>query len=430
MLNLANGVALPMTVLSSNPDDRSSLDNLAAENKQLRESLAMAQSERENLEALITIVTEHSTVLENSLNQQKREMASYIEQVKIVTSAAAAVQRNAFTSEQLDSVTDRADELGNLAKVFTETVLAVKAHEETLIKTNQHLEQLLQAYSRFVPQELLHFLQKESVIELQLGDHVSKEMAILFSDIRGFTSLAETMTPQENFNFINTYLGYVSPEIANYNGLIMKYMGDGIMAIFPNGVDDALQASIAQAQRLRDYNQHRRAAGHIPLSVGMGIHVGRMMVGIVGESHRMQGDALSDNVNLTARLEGLTKYYGVQLLISEDVLHKLTDCDRYPTRLIDRAIVKGRQTPITVYEVLDAEEDTIRANKLRTLPEYLEALNFYQAGQLTKAQACFERVCRANPTDKTVQLYLERLQLLQRQGLPDDWQGIWEFTQK
>ncbi|MEM9265253.1 MAG: adenylate/guanylate cyclase domain-containing protein [Cyanobacteria bacterium P01_F01_bin.13] len=418
-----------MNALSPNPDD-CSFDDLVAENKRLQESLALAQSERDNLETIVNIVTEHSTVLENSLNQQKREMAGYIEQVKIVTSAAAAVQSNVFTSEHLASVADRSDELGNLAQVFTETVLAVKAHEETLVKTNQHLEQLLQAYSRFVPQELLHFLQKESVIDLRLGDHVSKEMAILFSDIRGFTTLAESMTPQENFNFINTYLGYVSPEIANHNGLIMKYMGDGIMAIFPDGVDDALRASIAQAKRLRDYNRNRRANGCTPLNVGMGIHVGRMMVGIVGESHRMQGDALSDNVNLTARLEGLTKYYGVQLLISEDVLHKLTDCDRYPTRLIDRAIVKGRHTPITVYEVLDAEDDTIRANKLKTLPEYLEALDFYQQGQLIKAQICFERVSRANPTDKTVQLYLERLQQLQREGLPSNWQGIWEFTQK
>ncbi|MFG6094729.1 adenylate/guanylate cyclase domain-containing protein [Leptolyngbyaceae cyanobacterium CCMR0082] len=423
-----------MNVLSSNSDDHAldgqSLQQLAAENKRLRDLLALVQSERDSLEALANIVTEHSTVLENSLNQQKREMLGYIDQVKIVTSAAAAVQQNVFTSQHLEKIAQRDDELGNLAKVFTETVLAVKHHEQTLVETNQHLEQLLQAYSRFVPQELLHFLQKESVIDLQLGDHVSKEMAILFSDIRGFTTLAETMTPQENFNFINTYLGYVSPEIANHNGLIMKYMGDGLMAVFPDGVDDALQACIAQAQRLRDYNQHRRAHGHIPLSVGMGIHVGRMMVGIVGESHRMQGDALSDNVNLTARLEGLTKYYGVQLLVSEDVLRKLTDCDRYPVRLIDRAIVKGRHTPITVYEVLDAEEKTLRAHKLKTLPQYLEALNFYQQGQLTKAQACFEQVCQANPTDKTVQLYLERLQLLQKQGLPDDWQGIWEFTQK
>ncbi len=418
-----------MNALSSNSDDPS-LDQLAAENKQLRESLALVQSERDNLEALMNIVTEHSTVLENSLNQQKWEMAGYIEQVKIVTSAAAAVQQDIFTSEHLASVAARSDELGNLAKVFTETVLAVKKHERTLVQTNQHLEQLLQAYSRFVPRELLNFLQKESVIDLQLGDHVSKEMAVLFSDIRGFTTMAETMTPQENFNFINTYLGYVSPEIANHNGLIMKYMGDGLMAVFPNGVDDALQACIAQAEQLRDYNQQRRANGYGALSVGMGIHVGQMMVGIVGESHRMQGDALSDNVNLAARLEGLTKYYGVQLLVSEDVLQKLTDCDRYPVRLIDRAIVKGRHTPITVYEVLDAEEDTMRANKLKTLPKYLEALALYQQGELTKAQTCFERVCAANPTDKTVQLYLERLQLLQKQGLPDDWQGIWEFTRK
>ncbi|MBE9065995.1 adenylate/guanylate cyclase domain-containing response regulator [Leptolyngbya cf. ectocarpi LEGE 11479] len=423
-----------MNALSSTSDDRLpgdlSPDELAAENKRLRQALALAQNECDNLETLVNIVTEHSTVLENSLNQQKRDMTEYIEQVKIVTEAAVAVQRDAFTPKHLADVARRSDELGNLAQVFTKTVLAVKAHEQTLVENNHHLEQLLQAYSRFVPQELLQFLQKESVIDLQLGDHVSKEMAILFADLRGFTTMAEAMTPQENFNFINTFLGYISPEIARHNGLVMKYMGDGIMAVFPDGVDDALRASIAQAQRLRDYNQRRQTKGYAPLSVGTGIHVGRMMVGIVGENHRMQGDALSDNVNLTARLEGLTKYYGVQLLISEDVLQKLTGCDRYSVRLIDRVIVKGRHTPITVYEVLDAEEDTARANKLKTLPIYLKALDFYQQGDLTEAQDWFQRVLQADPNDKTVQLYLERLQLLQRQGLPDNWQGIWEFTQK
>ncbi|MEM7065869.1 MAG: adenylate/guanylate cyclase domain-containing protein [Cyanobacteria bacterium P01_B01_bin.77] len=423
-----------MNALSSTSDDRRpgdlSADELAAENKRLHQALALAQSECDNLETLVNIVTEHSTVLENSLNQQKRDMTEYIEQVKIVTKAAVAVQRDAFTPEHLADVARRSDELGNLAQVFTKTVLAVKDHEQTLVENNRHLEQLLQAYSRFVPQELLQFLQKESVIDLQLGDHVSKEMAILFADLRGFTTMAETMTPQENFNFINTFLGYISPEIARHNGLVMKYMGDGIMAVFPDGVDDALHASIAQAQRLRDYNQRRQIKGYAPLSVGTGIHVGRMMVGIVGENHRMQGDALSDNVNLTARLEGLTKYYGVQLLISEDVLQKLTDCDLYSVRLIDRVIVKGRHTPITVYEVLDAEEEKARANKLKTLPVYLKALDFYQQGHLIEAQEWFQRVLQADPNDKTVQLYLERLQLLQRQGLPNDWQGIWEFTQK
>lgn len=418
-----------MNALSLNYEDLSP-DELAAENQRLRQQLAAAKGERDSLEMLINTVTEHSTVLENSLNEQKREMASYIQQVKIVTAAATAVQQDTFCADRLSTVAQRTDALGTLARVFTQAVLAVKAHEQTLVQTNQHLEQLLQAYSRFVPQELLHFLQKESVIDLQLGDHVSKEMAILFSDLRGFTTMAETMSPQENFAFINTFLGHLSPEIAKHNGLIMKYMGDGIMAVFPDGVDDALRASIAQAQRLRDYNQQRLAEGSQPISVGTGIHVGPMMVGIVGESHRMQGDALSDNVNLTARLEGLTKYYGVQLLISEDVLQKLTDCDRYSVRLIDRAIVKGRHTPITVYEVLDAEEETARLAKVDTLPHYLEALDLYQQGQLVQAQACFTHVLNQNPNDKTVRLYLERLQLLQREGLPKNWRGVWEFKQK
>jgi class 3 adenylate cyclase len=276
----------------------------------------------------------------------------------------------------------------------------------------------------------MRFLRKESITDVQLGDHVSKIMAVMFSDIRSFTTLSEGMTPQDNFNFVNAYLKRVSPEIRNHYGLIVKFLGDGMMAVFPDGADDAVAAGVAKHKRVQEYNEHREQKGYFPLNVGIGIHVGHMMLGMVGEESRMQGDAFSDNVNLTARLEGLTKFYGVSLLISEQTLQHLSNPEKYQIRFLDRAIVKGRNEPIAVYEVLDAEVETTRLLKLQTQPDFEQGLDFYRSCDLTAAKVSFEKVLAVNSLDKTAQLYLERVQILLERGIPENWNGVWAFSEK
>lgn len=403
---------------------------LANELDDLRQSVKELKLKNYDLEALIEIITEHSTSLENELKEKNQRMADYIDNVQTITEAAITVQNDTFTADSLTSVANRSDELGNLARVFAETVQSVKCHEQKLIESNEHLSALLKAYSRFVPHEYLTFLKQDSVINIQLGDHVSKEMAVMFSDIRSFTTLSEKMTPQENFDFVNAYLRQVSPEIRNHNGFIVKYLGDGMMAVFPDTVDDAIKAGIAKAKRVQEYNLRRQSSGYQPIQVGIGIHVGHMMVGMVGEANRIQGDAFSDNVNLTARLEGLTKYYGASLLISEDVLLKLEHPEKYSMRCLDCIIVKGRQEPITIYEILDADLEASRLLKLQTLSQYQQARQFYQQGNLSQAQEGFEQISKRHPTDKTAQFYLDRIQTLRESGVPDQWNGIWAFTKK
>ncbi|MEG4056848.1 MULTISPECIES: adenylate/guanylate cyclase domain-containing protein [unclassified Microcoleus] len=391
--------------------------------QELREKLEEVEDEKNSYETLVEIITEHSTDLENQIRHKNREMQTYIEQVKKVIDAAIAVKNNSFQPQILSDVAARSDALGELAQVFAHMVQTVKARE-------QELEKLLQAYGRFVPDEFLQFLGKQSMVDFQLGDHVSKEMAIMFSDMRSFTTMAEQMTPQENFDFINNYLQQISPEIRKHNGFIVKYIGDGVMAVFPDGVDDAIQAGIVKLEQLQKYNQSRKINGDLPLKIGIGIHVGDTMVGIIGDANRMQADALSDHVNLTARLEGLTKYYGVSLLISGDVVQRLSQPEKYHIRFLDRAIVKGRQEAITVCEVLDVEVEPVRSLKIQTLPIFEEGLQEYCQGNFAKAIACFEQIVALNPDDKPSQLYLKRIQLLLENSLPANWNGVWKFTQK
>ncbi|NEP07808.1 MAG: adenylate/guanylate cyclase domain-containing protein, partial [Okeania sp. SIO4D6] len=243
-------------------------------------------------------------------------------------------------------------------------------------------------------------------------------------------SISEKMTSQETFAFVNGYLQQVCPEIRAYNGLIIKFMGDGIMAVFPEGADDAIQSAISQLKTLQKYNQTLKAMGLLPMKIGIGIHWGHMMVGIIGEETRMSGDALSHNVNLTSRLEGLTKYYGVSLLISESAFKSLKYPQKYQIRFLDRASVKGRDEPINVYEVLDGEVDYVRELKLRTQADFELAVEYYRLGDLVGAKNYFEKVLAVNSSDQTSQLYLERIEELTATGVPKNWDGAWAFTQK
>ncbi|MEK0191058.1 MAG: adenylate/guanylate cyclase domain-containing protein [Oscillatoriales cyanobacterium] len=398
-------------------------EELKTQLQHLMEKLEEVEDEKNSYETLVEIITEHSTDLENQIRHNNREMQTYIEQVKKVIDAAIAVKNNCFEPQILSDVAARSDTLGELAQVFSHMVQTVKARE-------QELEKLLQAYGRFVPDEFLQFLGKQSIVDFQLGDHVSKEMAIMFSDIRSFTTMAEQMTAQQNFNFINSYLQRISPGIRNHNGFIVKYMGDGVMAVFPEGVDDAIQAGIVKLEELQKYNQSRKINGEIPVNIGIGIHVGDTMVGIIGEANRMQADALSDPVNITARLEGLTKYYGVSLLISGDVVQRLSQPSKYHIRFLDRAIVKGRQEAITVCEVLDVEVEPVRSLKILTLPIFEDGLEQYCQGNFANAKVCFEKIVALNPDDKPSQIYLERIQALLENSIPANWNGVWKFTQK
>lgn len=388
---------------------------------------------------LIARIRYHSSAYTNLLKRQEAEallrdenlrQALYIQQVDKLTYAANAFEQDTFQPESLSDVTTRGDELGQLARVFTHMVKTVKAREKELLDANAQNRELKDSYARFFPSEYLQFLRKDSVTEVQLGDYVSKTMAVMFSDIRSFTTFSESMTPQENFNFVNAYLKRVSPEIRNHYGIIVKFLGDGMMAVFPEGADDAVKAGIAKQKRVQEYNEERLKRGSLPLQVGIGIHVGHMMLGMVGEDNRIQGDAYSDNVNLTARLEGLTKFYGVSMLISGQTLEHLSNPDQYQIRFLDRAIVKGRNEAIAVYEVLDAETAEICHLKLQTQANFEQGVSCFRDRAFPDAKACFERVLTVNPLDKTAKLYLERVESLLEHGIPENWNEAGVFGEK
>ncbi len=306
------------------------------------------------------------------------------------------------------------DEKGNIAyaMVAFQDITDRKRAELERRKFTSELFHLNEAFSRFVPQQFLQYLEKESIVDVKLGDSVQKEMSVLFSDIRDFTTLSESMTPQDNFKFINAYLSRMEPLIIAHHGFIDKYIGDAIMALFSGSADDAVQAGIAMLHYLTEYNQHRANSGYVPIHIGIGINTGSLMLGTVGGQNRMDSTVISDAVNLASRIEGLTKQYGVSLLISHHTFAQLNDVNQYTFRLVDQVQVKGKSAVVSVYEIFDADPPQRREGKLVTKTRFEEALLLYNLHSFREAAKQFAEVLSVNPEDTVARIYLDRCQAI------------------
>ena len=315
------------------------------------------------------------------------------------------------------------DEIGELTEGFNEMSQKLQDYFENISRINK-------ANSRFVPRQFIEFLGKDSIADVQLGDQVQKEMTIMFSDIRDFTTISEEMTPKENFDFLNNYLGYMEPVIRNNHGFIDKFMGDSIMAIFSESPEDAINAAIEMRIKLQEFNQVMGQFGKPPIDSGIGIHTGMLMLGIVGGEGRMDGTVISDAVNLASRIEGLTKMYGGSIIISEDTLIKLNDPSQYNFRFIDIVKVKGKREAVYVFEIIDGESSSIKTLKIETKEKFGKALQHYKNKNLEEALMLFKEVCQKNKFDKASSLYIVRCQRFIKDGIPKDWDGIEVITEK
>jgi class 3 adenylate cyclase len=293
-----------------------------------------------------------------------------------------------------------------------------------------HISRLNEAYFRFVPRQFLEFLDKKDIVDIQLGDQVQKEMTVMFSDIRGFTELSESMTPKENFDFINHYLGYMEPIIGNNNGFIDKFIGDAIMALFHDKPDNALNAAIQMRKMLKQFNADRIDQNLPPIDSGIGMHTGNLMLGVVGGEGRMDGTVISDAVNLAARLEGLTKIYHSSIIISEDTLIKLENPAAYNFRFLDIARVKGKKEAVYMFELLDGDPDEIKALKIASMPLYSKGIELYKNKQFEEAEKIFSEVVALNSSDAVALFYINRCRNFQQKGIADDWSGIEVFDAK
>jgi|GEM_PF-2809830 len=470
-------------MLEEGKDSELSLDELKAELSLLRKQVKELEQDKDDLETLLEMTTEHSDTVEEELHgkaeaavrESERRLRMIIEATPVAVvvtelSSSIIVFANAIagplavgsSSEQIVGQKMTNFYVNPAERAALVTLLGkegqVDHHEVEFIRKDglkfwvdismryvefdekpcilaawndiSHLKALNKAASRFVPQEYLSFLNKDSLTDIHLGDHVTDEMTVMFSDLRSFTTISENMTPQQNFDFVNAYLGRVSPMVRKNGGFIVKYLGDGIMAIFPGDADSGVQAGIDKLNQANIYNVERVEQNRLPIEVGIGVNTGHMMVGMVGEAGRMQGDAFSDDVNLTSRVEGLTKYYGISFIITAATKNALVDCSKYNIRFLDKVRVKGKQNTLTLYEVYDADLPQARALKKASHRCYELAMKHFYAQEFSQAQLILLDVLKENPKDKVAWRHLMKVTECIENGVNENWTGITIMTSK
>ena len=238
----------------------------------------------------------------------------------------------------------------SLALGFRVNDLRIKeaeARERILAKEREALE-LERVYAksmqRFVPEQFLKNLDKENILQVKKGDAKSLEMAVLFTDIRGFTSLSETIGTKETFAFLNRYLEIMEPIIESKGGFIDKFIGDAIMALFVEP-EKALEAAIAMMEATKE----QILPDGSRLKTGIGIHFGELILGTVGSENRLETTVIGDTVNLASRIESLTKQYSAEILVSADVIKHLPNA-KYKWKELDSVTVRGKSKPVSLFQ--------------------------------------------------------------------------------
>ena len=308
--------------------------------------------------------------------------------------------------------------------------LLEKERKDALEKNLALQKEINTATDRFVPYEFLKTLGRESILDVHLGDHVEKNVTVFFSDIRDYTSLSEKLTPQQNFLFLNNYLGRVGPIIKTNRGFVNQYYGDGIMALFMdadsgiNSPRDSVLAAIEMHQELYEYNEERIEKGRDPLRIGIGIHTGPLMLGVIGDEKRMDVGVVSDAVNTAARMEGLTKYYGATTIVSGATFDGISHTDGMNYRYLGQVLVKGKMEPIRIYDFFDGDSENIGIKKENSLQSFQQGLAAYFEKDFQAAIKIFSEILSTFPEDKASKSYLSKSQAYLQTGVPDDWMGV------
>jgi adenylate cyclase len=256
---------------------------------------------------------------------------------------------------------------------------------------------------------------------------------LLFSDVRSFTTITETLGAQGTVQLLNEYFDIMVEAITEQGGMVDKFIGDAIMAGFgiPVAHDDdedrGVRAGINMISRLWEWNEIREKEGKMAIEMGLGLNTDKVVSGNIGSSKRMDYTMIGDGVNLAARLESACKQYSARILISDYTYEKLKGT--YQIRYIDDVIVKGKTEPVGVREVLDFHNSATFPNLMDTVNHFNEGRVSFKAGEWDKAIKSFKECLRANPADKLSDIYIERCSIMKKKN-PKDWDGVWVMTSK
>jgi class 3 adenylate cyclase/uncharacterized membrane protein len=276
---------------------------------------------------------------------------------------------------------------------------AISKKTDEIIKQLDHINRFNESTIRFVPLQFMEHLGVSDITKMKLGYCVQREITILFFDIRYFSITSEMMTVKENFLFINKVLGIAGPVIREYNGFVDKYIGDGVLALFDNG-NDAVRAGIKLYRKLIINLNTKVKTGIDGIDIGVGIHTGSVMMGIIGENERLSSTVISANVNLASRVESLSKQTGSGMLITKHTMSQLSNNeDEFANRFIGMVQVAGVNESIGLFDMLDALSDRDRRFRLATKKVFESGVRKFHQKDYVTAVKRFEKVVAADPND-------------------------------
>jgi adenylate cyclase len=352
-----------------------------------------------------------------------------------ITRMVAAMQeiiRNHDLSERVR--VEYKDELGTLAHTFNLTIgeletayNQIKDYAFRAALARRHEQQIRSIFQRYVPKEVIDrfFKNPESLL---IGE--DRVLAVLFSDIRGFTSIMELMRADQMVASLNSYFSLMVDTIMERNGIVDKYMGDAIMAFFGAPVqhtDDALQAVLAgldMQEALAEFNADQRKFGKPEFRIGIGINYGLVTVGNIGSEKKMDYTVIGDMVNLASRLENLTKIYKQDVIISESVYREISKT--LPCRLIDKVQVLGKTRAQRIFTV--KKQLSEQAN--RAWKYHHTGLKLYYKRSFAEAAKYFKQASKLVPGDVVCAMYFDRCKSYLKSPPPADWNGVHVLTEK
>lgn len=298
----------------------------------------------------------------------------------------------------------------------------------TEIKKRQFLQDTL---TRYVTRQVVDLILENP--ENIVLDGEERQTTMLFSDIRGFTTLSEKMRPTDVVYMLREYFTLMVEAVFEFQGTIDKFIGDALMAIFgaptpqPNHAELAVLTALRMQESLKGFNARRMRKNAAPISVGIGIHTGNAVVGNIGSEQRLEYTAIGDAVNLASRLEGINKEYGTSIIISEMTWQQIER--PLLCRDVDRVRVKGRREPVKIFDVVGLP-DSVPDDVQRMCGLFEQGITLYRARQWNDAQECFQAALQCVPNDGPSLRYIERCSQHAQSPPDESWDGVFDMTTK
>jgi adenylate cyclase len=300
-----------------------------------------------------------------------------------------------------------------------------------MIREERAKRNIRKSFSQYLSPGVIELIEKDPEKYIRPGGEV-KELSVLFSDIRGFTTISEGLTPDQLVQLLNEYFGQMTEIVFATDGTLDKYIGDAIMAFWgsPYPQEDHAARSCACALRMKaglaTLNAKWQAAGRPPISIGIGLNTGLVNVGNMGSARRLSWTVMGDNVNLASRLEGITKQYHVQIVISEATYRQVASL--FVCRELDKIRVKGKTLPVNIYELLDVAAEKSKYENL--LEQFDGAMAAYRSQNWREAAALFTEVLLKFPDDGPSQVFLERAIEFSESAPEGEWDGVYVMKTK